>query len=516
MTAGPGPRVAALLETLRPVADEIVVALDDRADPSVGADLAAVADRIVIYPYADPVDRPMPWLFQQCRGEWALVVDDDEIPSLALIDALPALCRDESVFHYSLRRRWLYPDTGTYLDDSPWRPDHTLRLLRTDPRVIRFSNEFHRPIFSAGPGRFLEQTLWHADLVLRSFEQRREKARRYEQTRPGLRSGGRALNFAFYLPERRADAVLAPVPGDERAHIDSVLAAGAPAGPPRASVEKASRAEIDRFWPLTEPDAQAGRLDLLERALSLFAGERRTLDVRVHNTGSATWPWGWDGVPQIRVASRWYDATGEEVPGSRIWSALAAALRPGECELVPAHVEAPAEPGRYRIAIDLVQEHVRWLGVPVGCDVIVRPRRRLAVAGPDDAVAGLTRLLEEIPELELVRLRRTPATAPAGYPEAPDCRAYLFDDAPRGRLGFVAALLWRSLRLRIGPVPRRAAPFVEGLRGCELLVVAGMDGPAERRERWAADVTARKARSLGVRVAAGRDPDALLPLLAGD
>ena len=86
MTAGPGPRLAALLATLRGVADEIVVAVDDRADPSVSADLARVADRLVVYPYADPVDRPLRWLYGQCRSEWALLIDDDELPSLALID----------------------------------------------------------------------------------------------------------------------------------------------------------------------------------------------------------------------------------------------------------------------------------------------------------------------------------------------------------------------------------------------------------------------------------------------
>src|SRR5438128_239428 len=92
MTAGPGPRVAALLASLRDVAEEILVAVDDRADASVCADLAGVADRLAVYPYAEPVDRPLPWLCSQCRSEWTLVIDDDELPSLALIEALPSLC----------------------------------------------------------------------------------------------------------------------------------------------------------------------------------------------------------------------------------------------------------------------------------------------------------------------------------------------------------------------------------------------------------------------------------------
>jgi hypothetical protein len=102
MTAGPGPRVAALLGLLRPVADEVLVALDSRADPSVMADLSTVADSVVVYPFAEPVDRPLPWLFERARCEWLLTLDDDEIPGRALLDALPRLCADERIGHLSI------------------------------------------------------------------------------------------------------------------------------------------------------------------------------------------------------------------------------------------------------------------------------------------------------------------------------------------------------------------------------------------------------------------------------
>src|SRR5437762_3289153 len=91
MTAGPGGRVAALLELLRPVAAELVVALDDRADPETEQAIAAVADEVVRYPYREPVDRSLSWLFSLCRGDWILNVDDDEIPGVALLEALPNL-----------------------------------------------------------------------------------------------------------------------------------------------------------------------------------------------------------------------------------------------------------------------------------------------------------------------------------------------------------------------------------------------------------------------------------------
>ena len=526
MTRGPGARVAALLDTLRSAADEIVVAVDDRADPSVPRDLGAVADRVILYPYAEPVDRPLPWLFDQCRGDWVLALDDDEIPSLALIEALPGLCAAEDVTHYLLPRRWLFPDSSTYLDEAPWRPDYQLRLVRADRRFLRFSDEFHRPITTAGPGRFLEFPLWHADTILRSFEQRLEKARGYEVTRPGMRVGARALNFAFYLPDARGDRALVPVSPAEQAHIDAVLEAEPPAGPELAEADVVTREQIDARWPATEPDLQSGCLELLERPRVLIAGEQRTLDVRVHNTGEAVWQWGWDCVPEVRLGSRWYDAEGAEVLASQLRSAFPAELAPGRSDLVPVHVLAPGVPGRYRVEIDLIHEHVRWFGVGVSCAVLVRPRRLVAAIGDEAAIRGVARLLETVPELELVALRRSPAEAPAGYAEAVDGRSYLFDAAPRLKPAFSAVLAWRSLRLVLAALavrrgreprlPRGGDEFLGVLRACELIVVAGPDAPAYRRERWHVALTVRIAALLGAAVAVGANPSELLPRIARD
>jgi hypothetical protein len=349
--------------------------------------------------------------------------------------------------------------------------------------------------------------------VLRPHEERLAKAQRYEHARPGLRTGGRAFNYAFYVPELRGSPPLAAVPGDERAHVEAVLRAGARPGPRRASVEEVSRQEIDRFWPVTSPEAQAGTVEVPAAPERLFAGESRTVDVLVRNEGSAAWPWGRDGVPEVRVGARWLDGAGRELTALEIHTALPAPLAPGEEQLVPAHVRAPDEPGRYRLVLDLVQQHVRRFDQPVVRDVVVAPQPRLAVVGDDEAVARVAAVLAELPELELLRLRRTPSTAPGGYPEAPDARAYLFDDAPTGHLAFAAVLLWRGLRLRVGPTPRRARELVAALRRCDALVVAGPDGPDQRRERWAVRVLERVARRLGLSVAETRDPAEIASLL---
>ena len=70
-----------MLGLFRGIADEIVIAVDDRAGPEVEAALASVADRMLRYPYAEPVDRPLAWIHAQCSCDWVLTIDDDEIPA---------------------------------------------------------------------------------------------------------------------------------------------------------------------------------------------------------------------------------------------------------------------------------------------------------------------------------------------------------------------------------------------------------------------------------------------------
>ena len=112
------------------------------------------------------------------------------------------------------------------------------------------------------------------------------------------------MNFAFYLPESRESVRLEPVPADERALIDSVLGADAPSGAETAEITNVTRTEIDAVWPESELTRHAGRLELLDGTDRLVAGEQRTFDVRVWNDSDATWPWGCDCVPEVRLGSR--------------------------------------------------------------------------------------------------------------------------------------------------------------------------------------------------------------------
>jgi hypothetical protein len=386
MTRGPADRVAALLGLFRSVADEVVVAVDDRAGEEVEAALASAADRLLRYPYEEPVDRPLAWIHAKCSGDWVLTIDDDEIPSQALLDALPGLAAARDVTHYWLPRRWLYPTPDRYLDARPWRPDYQPRLVLNDTRVLSFTPETHVPVKAIGPSRYLEQPLYHLDTVLNSLTAREAKAERYERLHPGKRVAGRPLNEAFYLPEHR-DPPTRDVPPEDLVLIADVLAAPTPT-PVVPRVEAGTREEIDRYWSGSALQDYDARLSLVEDVPPLRSGVLETVDVRVENLGAETWRWGGD----VRLGSRWRAGNtgveGEHRP-------LPGDVEPGAGEIVPLPLVPPL-PGSWTLEIDLVQEHVRWFDRPLRVDVTVEPARIVAVLDPgsEDGLAGLLETLD--------------------------------------------------------------------------------------------------------------------------
>jgi hypothetical protein len=355
---------------------------------------------VIHYPYAEPVDRPLAWIHSECRGDWVLTVDDDEIPSLALLDGLPALAAATDVTHYWLPRRWLYPTADRYLDARPWRPDYQPRLVLNDRRVLTFLEETHVPVAVLGPSRYLAEGLYHLDTLLNSREARQAKTERYERLHPGKRVAGRPLNEAFYLPEL-VDPPTAAVPDEDLVLVSRVLKAEPPAGS-RAEVRSADRLEIDRFWPgrkLSDAAYRAG-LTLVEKVPPLRAGGADTVDVLVENLGGEPLPWG----SVFAVGTRWSQGD-RVVDGAH--RPLPARLAPGGGEIVPVPLTVPAAPGRWTLTVDLVHEHVRWFGCELQVEVEVQPSRVVAVLDPgvDEALFDVLRGLDSEDEPLVVSTR---------------------------------------------------------------------------------------------------------------
>jgi hypothetical protein len=337
VSGGRPGRLAALLELLRPVAGELVVALDERRPLDRLGRVPALTDTLVRYPYAEPVERPLAWLASLCTGAW--------IP-----------------------RRWRWRDG--WLSRDPWAPDWQLRLVR--PEAAEYPGRMHIPVSASGPHAYLDAPIYHLDLVIHGREEREEKARRYEQVRPGLRLGGLPLNAAYYLPELRPEAPIAPVPQEDEQLLDRVAGAEDPGPSPPPELRRATREEIDAHWadgPLPEP-AYAARIELGPPPHPI-AGEIGQLDVVVTNAGTVTWP---VDLPEIRIAYRF---EGDDRAGLR--TRLPHPVAPDGTARVPVSFEAPGEPGRYTLVVDLVHERHRWFGCEAATEIEVAPRRRAVV-----------------------------------------------------------------------------------------------------------------------------------------
>lgn len=373
VTRDASPPVVALLDQWRLVADEIFVAVDNRADLASLKPLVTVADRVKRFEYAPPLERTLAWAHAQCRGDWVLRIDSDEVASPALVDALPELIRAKDVVYYAFPFRWLYPDIRSWLDEYPWSSDYHIRLVRNDPALLWHDGVLHHGTIAGGPGRYLEHAIYHLNCATSTREDRETKLASYrsDHLQPE-RSGPDHL----YLPERFATKQPQPVPPGDQDAIAEVV--GAPEHAPGLlpeffEIPVARRDEIDSHWdrrPLTEDTYQAS-IEVLEKDIQIPTNWRQFLHVRVTNRGHDRWPGGFDRQPLICIGYHWCGLDGSDVAEGSERSYLTAAVSPGTSSVVPVAVDAPEYSGAYVLEVDLVHEGVRWFDCPARVEVTI-------------------------------------------------------------------------------------------------------------------------------------------------
>jgi hypothetical protein len=393
ITADPPARVAAVLDPVRAYADEVLIAADSRVDEQTLAGYSAIADRLFKIEYVLP-ERHLAWLWSQCEGDWILRLDGDEVPSLAFVRRLPEMLSSRSVRQYWIPRAWLYPDAEHVLTEMPWSEDFVNRLVRNDG-TLRISGQTHSHPEPVTPREYIDEPLYHLDLLTSSHRQRLDKVVRYEAARSRLlAAGGGRLNEAFYLPESRRDAPkLRSVPEEDRTTIARALD-GSSAPVSTVSVEDVPFVplqEMDRMWEgrAVGADAYRANIEPYRPVLSLAPSERRHVVFRVRNEGAERWPASLEEEPRIRLSYRLLNPDGSIHTAEGMRSAFPRAVGPGEQILAPLHVDAPASSGEYVLEVDVVHEDVRWFDC--ACRVPVR------VEHPPGLPAAEGRLRETAP-----------------------------------------------------------------------------------------------------------------------
>jgi hypothetical protein len=197
----------------------------------------------------------------------------------------------------------------------------------------------------------------------------------------------------------------------------------------------------------------------------LRAGARAEARVALENAGSSAWQGGERGT--VRISYHWLDEMGNPIIWDGIRNRLKRPIEPGDRLELPLALRTPIPPGRYRLAVDLVDEGRCWfaelgnrpLELPV--DVLPRlARRALAVrlTRPDEeterALAAQLEPLASEDEAEAIAY-----LAPGCLP-GPDWSRLVLDAHEEGY-----AVVAGSIDARLGPLRRRPpelAPWAPG------------------------------------------------------
>jgi len=368
----PGPFLKAALSPLREIADEVLIAVGGPLPEEDMGHYGEIADRLFSIDF-EFAERHLAWLHAQCRGDWILRLDGDEIPTSEMVAEVLAARDDPRLSSVLFARRNLFPTVESYIVQEPWYPDWQVRMVRNDGS-LRFAGLLHSATERTLPARLVEAPMYHLPFILSSIEDRRARAARYERLRPGLLAPTELPANDMLLPESLPRLVTASVPAAHQRHIEAVLSASEPATQGPVDAVPVSLAEMDAFWSnrVLPESAYRASIEVIGAPVPLSPGERRPLYLRVRNEGDELWGWDPSMGPYLHVVYRLLDEGRAPVDDWRP-SFFTEWVRPGMATIVPANLDAPSDPGRYLLEIKVRHSpQERLFGSAQEVELIVR------------------------------------------------------------------------------------------------------------------------------------------------
>lgn len=410
-TDGPTALVGAGLRQIRPVAHEIVVAVDERVPIEQLGPIQAAADRVVRAEFVPPLEANLRWLHSLATGDWILRLDGDDLASTALVRRLATPGWDVGITHAYVQYRWLWGGDDRMLDQAPWWPDPALRLIRNLPGIAAFPQGAHEVAQVAGAARFWDEPLYHLDLLVTDEASRAAKATAYELQSPGKRTDrGWSVSTTYYLPERLDPPPRTSLlPDADAAVVAAALSAHRSAAPLPAPTNPAALAGVvtaaDRRTPAPQPGDVRVRI-LATDPVPVVAGRSAIVTVGVTNSG--THPLDPHGEPPEVLGGQLFDDAGAQV-GFELREPLPGAIGPGEEALVRLPLPPWLPAGAARLRVGVVQDDVGWHDGRASVGLRVQRGRRVLVRtglssephlGDDiitrEVLAGLARHLPDV------------------------------------------------------------------------------------------------------------------------
>jgi hypothetical protein len=390
--------VREILALLRPVVDEVVLGVDERSAERILGACGDLVDQAYTYEFQTTVEQYAAWLYHRCNGDWIFRIDDDEVPSPALLERLPELADDRRHSLILLPMRHLFRGYDRYIVSHPWHPDYHARLIRNVPGLWTFAGTPHRDVEALGERRRMpDAPLYHLHFAVPNTDARLAVAHTREGMAAGIMTEGYMVN-AVSLPELWTGVETAAVPEEDQPPIDRVVKPG-PVPPGSApAAEPTPPHDADRLLANRSvlADAYDAEISVTDARRHLAAGTIAHLETQVRNLGGEHWPSAHQQEPLIRLAYRWLAADGETVVEPEgLRTPFEGTVLPGERTVAMLAVRVPETPGRYVLEVDVVHELVRWFDRATRIEVAVEPLQAPAPNGtnglprPDMARIGL-------------------------------------------------------------------------------------------------------------------------------
>jgi hypothetical protein len=363
MTKDSGGHLRWWLDRVRRYADEIVVGVDAASTDDTYELARAGADQVHVLELAGIVEPSKDWLAKQARGDWVLMLDDDEALPADADRQLPALLGDRRYTHYALPVRWVVPaPTGglAWLAQHPWHSPRWVRLARNIGGLLRVEPLMHAVPEVAGEGCALSpdgpMALYHLDLLWRDRPAREAKMARYRVAAGTDRPTGEE----HYLYEDYASTLAyVAVPPEEHLLVDPGRGrrGRVPADQPVVSLADLGAHNLD-----ISDDPPIWSLEWLghDTPARLLTNRGYVVRLGVRNTSRGTWRSPGTVRGRVALSHRWEAAAwGSEVPLGDV-TLLDHALGPGDEAEMVAGLWTPRWPGRYTLVWDMLCERVAW------------------------------------------------------------------------------------------------------------------------------------------------------------
>ncbi len=182
--------IGPVLDSLSPHCYEVLVIDGGSTDRTPEIAAARPKVRVIRNEFEGNLSVQKNFAFDQCRGDWILMIDTDELLGGRRVGWLRGLTRIPGMSWYSIPRYWLVEKDGElhYLSERPYYRDRQLRLFRNLPEFRYHEKEWpihHRFRKKTGAGRPLRNPhIYHFALLLQDRATREGKQDWYLKAEP--------------------------------------------------------------------------------------------------------------------------------------------------------------------------------------------------------------------------------------------------------------------------------------------------------------------------------------------